>query len=713
MNCRQFLLLLCSLTLFISVSQAAEDLEHNEFAQQIASRISLSEAENAWLKQAPTLRFRVAENPPEQSFENGVAVGLSLDYAKIICATFNLQCEFTPYLGGTFSEALQRIGKPDGPDILLTGRRTPEREEFALFTKPYLYTPSVILTRNTAPNIFSIAELSGKKVLVERGYVMAKLLKDTVPSVQLLTVDSTSHALESLAGGIGDAYVGNLTTSTFLVAKLNLANLKVAAPTNFPIQGESMMVRRDWPELVSLMDKVFIALTPGEKQQLQNYWYSLNYGDGRWRSFGIMLSFAAGILVLALAAFLFRNRQLRVQAQQTARRMKRLETTLPGALFEYGAKTDGVGEFLYFSESIESVIGYRAQDLVGRDNLLMNRIHQDDLPRFLFAIKNSCETGQTFFVEVRIQVADGQWKWMQMNAAAQSDDYSVSSWSGHIIDITDRKRLEDTAKRAAIIEQENAAISRLLKEKDHFVAAMLHDNRNAATSALSASIAHELNQPLGASSLNIQFLKHQLERNELSPSVSREILNNLDDDNRRASNIIQALRSIFLDNNPTNTILDLNEQIQEVLGIVRPIASKAHISLSLQFSAGLHVAIQKNDLQKVLLNLMNNAIESFNAPPIDADARRSNTITICSSRNADSVLLSVTDNGSGIPSEKIPNLFDLLAGDIDKISGLGLWLCQHIIHRYGGKIWHEQPNTGGSRFVIEFPFCSESKDSQQ
>lgn len=154
---------------------------------------------------------------------------------------------------------------------MLTGRRTREREAFALFTESYLFTPSVILTRPTAPNIFSLAELSGKKVLVNRGYVIAKLIKDNVPSVKLIIVNTTSQALESLAGEIGDAYVGNLTSITFLASKLNLSNLKVAAPTNFPIQGESMMVRTDRPELVTMIDKVFDAITPREKQQLQNY----------------------------------------------------------------------------------------------------------------------------------------------------------------------------------------------------------------------------------------------------------------------------------------------------------------------------------------------------------------------------------------------------------------------------------------------------------
>ena len=96
----------------------------------------------------------------------------------------------------------------------------------------------------------------------------------------------------------------------------------------------------------------------------------------------------------------------------------------------------------------------------------------------------------------------------------------------------------------------------------------------------------------------------------------------------------------------------------------------ANITLDLQFSPGLHVAIQKNDLQKVLLNLINNAVGAFITESSTAHVYRSNTITICTTRSFDSVLLSISDNGRGIPSEKIPSLFDLLANDQEKATGL-------------------------------------------
>lgn len=94
---------------------------------------------------------------------------------------------------------------------------------------------------------------------------------------------------------------------------------------------------------------------------------------------------------------------------------------------------------------------------------------------------------------------------------------------------------------------ENDRVTELLHEKEILIASLIKANKTATTGALSASLAHELNQPLGASNINIQFLRMKLGKNELNPEVEAEMLATLQSDNERASNIIQSLRSIFLE----------------------------------------------------------------------------------------------------------------------------------------------------------------------
>mgnify|MGYP000016392487 CR=1 FL=1 len=105
--------------------------------------------------------------------------------------------------------------------------------------------------------------------------------------------------------------------------------------------------------------------------------------------------------------------------------------------------------------------------------------------------------------------------------------------------------LKNKKDELATTSQEKEEISRLLTEKEILISSLLKSNKTAATGALSASIAHELNQPLGASGLNIQFLQKKLSAGELTPAIQKEILDSLLSENQRAAGIIRSLRSVF------------------------------------------------------------------------------------------------------------------------------------------------------------------------
>jgi signal transduction histidine kinase len=115
--------------------------------------------------------------------------------------------------------------------------------------------------------------------------------------------------------------------------------------------------------------------------------------------------------------------------------------------------------------------------------------------------------------------------------------------------------------------QENFKITELLKEKEGLIYNLLKANKTSATGALSASIAHELNQPLGASNLNIQLLKMKLEKGVLDPALGKEILDSLEEDNNRAATIVKSLRSIFTEGNSNAREVQLDDLITRVLEI--------------------------------------------------------------------------------------------------------------------------------------------------
>lgn len=258
---------------------------------------------------------------------------------------------------------------------------------------------------------------------------------------------------------------------------------------------------------------------------------------------------------------------------------------------------------------------------------------------------------------------------------------------------------EQIAASNAKSNLENQQIKALLAERDSLIASLLKANKTASTGALSASIAHELNQPLGASGLNIQFLQKKLAERDLSPEVETEILNTLLADNERAAKIIRNLRSIFMDEDVNIERMNLGDVVQAVMTIAKPELQAKNIQTKLKVMDGLDILANRGEIQQVLLNLLNNAIEALNT-----SGQANKRLTIESFRESDGVTVSVSDNGPGISLESRAHLFELLTGTKGSGMGLGLWLCRHIITRHGGEIWYEDNPDGGACFKFKLPF---------
>lgn len=249
--------------------------------------------------------------------------------------------------------------------------------------------------------------------------------------------------------------------------------------------------------------------------------------------------------------------------------------------------------------------------------------------------------------------------------------------------------------------EDNIRIKNLLVERESLIASLLKANKTAATGALSASIAHELNQPLGASNLNIQFLRRKLERGSLSPEIGKEVLDALELDNNRAATIVRSLRSIFTENHSEPEVCDLADLISNVLDIVKPELKSQNIQIQLKLEEKLLVPMSSGEIGQVILNLLNNAIQSLE------DAKPSPRIIVIETlRDGNFALFSIRDTGAGIPAEFKQNLFQLLNTTKQSGMGLGLWLCKHIVTRYGGSIWHEDAAGGGAQFYFRLPITS-------
>jgi len=261
--------------------------------------------------------------------------------------------------------------------------------------------------------------------------------------------------------------------------------------------------------------------------------------------------------------------------------------------------------------------------------------------------------------------------------------------------------LEKISLEKAQVIQESSRMSALLKEKERLIYGLMKANKTAATGALSASIAHELNQPLGASNLNIQFLKMKLEKGVINPELGKEILDSLEADNQRAASIVKSLRSIFIEGNSSAEKVRMGDLIASVLDIVTPELKSKNIQIQLQVDDRLVINVNPAEIEQVILNLLNNAIQA-----LANSATLQRRITIEAIESGQLARLRISDNGGGVSAEFRPQLFELLSTTKQSGMGLGLWLCKHVITRYGGSIHYEDALGGGATFVFELPLAS-------
>ncbi|MEI6207947.1 MAG: PAS domain S-box protein [Desulfuromonadales bacterium] len=307
------------LLLLLSLSSAAADEKTTrQFNQNIgyglSNPIPLTEQEQAWLDQKHTVRVRISDFPPHM-MTLPEPRGISVDYLKLIGRRFGINFIFIVNSSVQWKEAVEDLeGNRARYDLLPTMKKTAERETKIAFTQEYLVAPWVIVNRTDSPYVSKMEDLNGRSVAVERGYVVEGLIRTIFPKVNIVIVKNTLEALNAVASGVTDAYVGNLTVATYFIQNGGLHNLKIAAPTPFGNHDQAMAVRRDWPELASIINKALMAMPDGEKSAITSHWFTIKYEYGlNLKKVILWIVTPIAVLSLVLVGAFIWNRRLRLE----------------------------------------------------------------------------------------------------------------------------------------------------------------------------------------------------------------------------------------------------------------------------------------------------------------------------------------------------------------------------------------------------------------
>ncbi|NDY83358.1 PAS domain S-box protein [Orrella sp. NBD-18] len=393
-----------------------------------------------------------------------------------------------------------------------------------------------------------------------------------------------------------------------------------------------------------------------------------------------------------------RLKQITSDLKQANIRFNTTANSLPGAIYEARQHTDGTTEFIYFSDQMCEIFELDREQLIKNPSLVLTCIHPEEQERLTLANKIAYDHGGPLFIELRIRTPSGKTKWIQLSSAPQDfEDPAHTVWSGYAVDITERISLEAKATELKIANEQNQIIKNLLRDKEELIQSLLIANRTAETGALSAALAHELNQPLCAIGLHTEVLQQKL--GETADPETNEILAFIADDNKRASGIINSLRRIFRQEATHSQKIDLNELIKSLQPLYQPHVVAKNIAIDYELCKDGIVEIDSNEFQQVVINLMNNAITSFDG----IDGKIKKEIKVQTRRTERTLSFIVSDNGCGIPTDIEPKIFTLLKVSSKSGMGLGLWLSKHIVEQHRGTIRFEHIPTGGTRFIVELP----------
>ncbi|WP_085899445.1 transporter substrate-binding domain-containing protein [Kiloniella majae] len=238
---------------------------------QTAFAIELTPSEKNWIEEHPVIRIGIDGDYAPYSFQKsaGGYRGIAPDFVRHIESETGLKFEIMPDL--TWPEIISGA-KEKAIDVIATAVKTPKRDEFLNFSQIYINTPLVIMSQVGRRNMQHPTDLIGKRVALVKDYASTQRVLTDYPDIVPVYVDTPLQGLQAVAIDDADAYVGVLGVSIYVAQEYGLVNLRVASKYDLRNNGQRFAVRKDWPELVGIIDKVLSEMPLRKKNRITSNW---------------------------------------------------------------------------------------------------------------------------------------------------------------------------------------------------------------------------------------------------------------------------------------------------------------------------------------------------------------------------------------------------------------------------------------------------------
>jgi len=654
----------------------------NIVPSESGATFNLTHSEAEWLRKHPNITVLLDPSWPPVEFqdENNKQAGMSKDYLDLVEKRIGYR--FKRIENQPWDDAYKRLKRWE-IDMTTAVSPTEDRESFWLFTEPYLDIPIVIATQIDVTYVEGLKEISDKPIAVVKSYAIEEWLMKDYPNMNLVRVKTPAEGLEKLQRGEVFAYVDNLLVIGYYQAKMRAVSIKISGRTPYS-NKVSMAVRRDWPELASILNRALKSISKAEREAIYRRWLPVRYEHGF--DYTLLWKVVAGFVVLVTVLVAW-NRMLAKEVRQR----KRAEASLIESEGNYRSLLSGNPnpvlrfdidtKLLFASDSLESVTGLRLEDAIGRS------IRELSLPE---QAKLSLETSVREVLQNGVPL-ESEIDWSgngeTIHALRVIPEFSESGELRSVLavshDVSERKRYERrivalNEELEREVERRTTQLKNALEELDSF----------------SYSVSHDLRAPLRAiDGFSVELLE---DYSSHLPEDAIMALMRVRKAAKRMSSLIDGLLSLsrLARAELSSETIDLSEMFRTAFESDET-ATDPHTEIDIQ--PGMTVEADPVLMSAVVGNLMGNAIKYTRkqaSPRIECG---------CFGRDGTKVYY-VRDNGVGFDmahSDKLFTAFQRLHAERDfPGTGIGLATVRRILRRMGGSIWAESEVGKGATFYF-------------
>jgi len=334
---------------------------------------------------------------------------------------------------------------------------------------------------------------------------------------------------------------------------------------------------------------------------------------------------------------------------------------------------------LHLSEEWYRIYGFDPEEGLPAWEKRLQRIHPEDRAKWQEATDRAIGEKSDYDVEFRILLPDGTVKHIHtVGHPVLEASGDLLQFVGSSMDISASKRAEEALRQA------QADLARV--------------NRVTTMGELTASLAHEVNQPIAAAVTNANTCLRWLTRDDPDLQEAREAASRIVKDATRAAGIISRVRLLFKKGTLRHERLDANEAIREMIVLLRSEATRYNITVRIELAPDLpRIMGDRVQLQQVLMNLIVNSIDAMK----EADGARE--LAVKSQRTEQEVLVSVSDTGVGLPPQQAEEIFNAFFTTKPHGTGMGLRISRSIVESHGGRLWAAHNSPRGASFHFALP----------